>query len=62
MTFERLENLSGQVVVITGSNGGVGFATAQRLAKSGAKIIGIVRRDVDKMQDRLNQQIGRAHV
>jgi NAD(P)-dependent dehydrogenase (short-subunit alcohol dehydrogenase family) len=60
MTFERLENLNGQVAVITGANGGVGFATAKQLAKSGAKIIGIVRRNVEEMQSRLNE-LGSGH-
>ena len=61
MTFERLENLNGQVAVITGANGGVGFAIAQRLAKSGAKIVGLVRRNVDEMQSRLNE-LGQGHI
>jgi NAD(P)-dependent dehydrogenase (short-subunit alcohol dehydrogenase family) len=61
MTFERLENLNGQVAVITGANGGIGFAVAQQLAKSGAKIVGLVRRDVDGMQNRLNK-IGQGHI
>jgi NAD(P)-dependent dehydrogenase (short-subunit alcohol dehydrogenase family) len=60
MTFERLENLNGQVAVITGANGGIGFAIAQRLAKSGAIIIGLVRRDVDGMQLRLDN-LGHGH-
>ena len=54
MTYERLENLNGQVAVITGSNSGVGFSTASQLAKAGAKIVGIVRRNVEEMQVRLD--------
>jgi len=53
MTFEPLDNLDGQVVVITGVMGGIGFATAKRLAARGARIVGIVRRDIDKAQTEL---------
>jgi len=60
MLFNRIENLNGQVAVITGANGGVGFAVAERLAKSGAQIIGIVRRNVEEMQARLDQ-LGPGH-
>ncbi len=60
MTFNRLENLNGQVAVITGAAGGVGFATAKQLAKAGAKIVGIVRRNVEEMQARLNE-LGDGH-
>lgn len=60
MTFNRLDNLNGQVAVITGSAGGVGFATAKQLANAGAKIVGIVRRNVEEMQARLNE-LGEGH-
>ena len=60
MTFERLENLNGQVVVVTGANGGIGFAIVKQLAKAGATIIGLVRRDVEEMQNRLNE-LGHGH-
>lgn len=55
MTFKPLDSLAGQVVVITGAMGGIGYATAQRLAARGARIIGIVRRDLAESQDKLNQ-------
>jgi 3-oxoacyl-[acyl-carrier protein] reductase len=55
MTFEPLENLNGRVVIITGAMGGIGYATAQRLAKQGARIIGIVRRNLDEAQQKLNE-------
>lgn len=55
MSFEPLENLNGQTAVIAGAMGGVGYATAQRLANRGARIIGLVRRDVEAAQQRLNQ-------
>lgn len=61
MSFNRIENLNGQVAVITGANGGVGFATVKQLAKSGAKIVGIVRRNVEEMQTRLNE-LGEGHL
>lgn len=54
MTFEPLDDLGNQVVVITGVMGGIGFATATRLAQRGARIIGIVRRNVEEAQSRLD--------
>jgi len=54
MTYKPLDNLDGQVAVITGAMGGIGFATATRLASRGARIIGIVRRDLEEAQDKLN--------
>lgn len=50
MSFERLDDLTGQVAVITGGMGGMGYATAQRLAAKGARIVGIVRRNVEDAQ------------
>jgi NAD(P)-dependent dehydrogenase (short-subunit alcohol dehydrogenase family) len=52
--YKPLDNLDGQVSVITGAMGGIGFATAARLATRGARIVGIVRRDVGAAQERLN--------
>lgn len=52
--YKPLDNLDGQVSVITGAMGGIGFATAARLATRGARIMGIVRRDVEAAQERLN--------
>jgi len=54
MTYKPLDNLDGQVAVITGAMGGIGFATAGRLANRGARIIGIVRRDLEESQAKLN--------
>lgn len=54
MTFKPLDSLEGQVAVITGAMGGIGFATAERLAAKGARVFGIVRRDLDQAQERLN--------
>lgn len=50
MTFEPLENLNGKVVVITGVMGGIGLATAKRLAFRGARIFGIVRRNLEEAE------------
>lgn len=61
MTFNRTDNLNGQVAVITGANGGIGFAIAKQLAQSGAKIVGVVRRNLDEMQARLNE-LGEGHL
>ena len=54
MTFRPLENLEGKTAVITGVMGGIGFATAERLARRGARIIGIVRRNLEEAQTKLN--------
>lgn len=54
MSFNSLDNLDEKVAVIIGASGGVGFATATRLAELGAQIIGIVRTDVQRFQEQLN--------
>lgn len=53
--FERLDNLNGRVAVITGGAGQVGYATAIRLAERGARIIAIVRRDLDDANNKMKQ-------
>lgn len=62
MTFEPLSDLTGKVAVITGASGGIGYATAMRLAAKGAKVFGLVRRDLETAQERFkelpNQQLG----
>ena len=50
MSFERLLDLSGRVVVITGGCGQVGYATAKRLAQQGARIIVLVRNNLQQAQ------------
>ena len=50
MTYEPLESLHGRVAVITGAMGGIGLATAQRLAAKGARVVGIVRRNAEQAQ------------
>jgi NAD(P)-dependent dehydrogenase (short-subunit alcohol dehydrogenase family) len=54
MTYQPLDDLEDQVAVITGVTGSIGFATATRLAARGARIMGIVRRDLESAQDQLN--------
>lgn len=55
MTFKRIPNLNGQVAVITGGCGQVGYATANRLAEQGARVIAIVRRDIDQAQEMMSR-------
>jgi NAD(P)-dependent dehydrogenase (short-subunit alcohol dehydrogenase family) len=50
MTFNQLENLNGKTVVIAGGCGQVGFESAKQLAKHGAKIIALVRRELETAQ------------
>lgn len=54
-TFTPLESLNGKVAVVTGGAGLLGIAICNRLAARGAKIISIVRRNVDKAQELLDQ-------
>lgn len=55
MSFEPLENLNGQTAVIAGATGGIGYATAKRLAARGARVVGLVRRNLESAQEKLNQ-------
>ncbi len=61
MAYEKLNNLQGQVAVVTGSAGGVGRAVVKQLASAGARIVAIVRKDLDGMQQFLNE-LGEGHV
>lgn len=53
--YKPIENLNGQVAVITGVNGGFGLAIAKQLALKGARIIGIVRRNLPLAQEHMMQ-------
>lgn len=50
MSLHRLENLSGKVAVIAGGAGQVGSATAYRLADQGARVVALVRRNLEAAQ------------
>jgi NAD(P)-dependent dehydrogenase (short-subunit alcohol dehydrogenase family) len=54
MTFNQLENLNGKTVVIAGGCGQVGFESAKQLAKHGAKIIALVRRELETAQSMMD--------
>ena len=54
-SFGPLENLEGQVAVVVGAGGGIGFAISKKLAQCGALIIGIVRNNAEELQNEFNQ-------
>jgi len=62
MTFTPLKDLSGQTAVITGANGGIGRAVCQSLAASGARIVGLVRSNLDDFRDFINTLPGDNHL
>lgn len=45
--MDRNKRFLGKVVLVTGGNGGIGFATAQRFAQEGANIVIAARRDTE---------------
>ena len=64
MSFEPISRLDGHVAVITGGKGAIGFATAQRLVKLGARIVSVDRSDpagVQAMLDTLPAVASGAH-
>ncbi len=54
-SFGPLENLEGQVAVVVGAGGGIGFAISKKLAQCGARIIGIVRNNAEELQNEFNR-------
>jgi len=58
--FQRLNNLQGQVAVITGGCGQVGYATAQRLSQQGATVVALVRKDIDSAMQKMQALSGTA--
>jgi 3-oxoacyl-[acyl-carrier protein] reductase len=54
MSFEPTNRLDGKVAVITGGKGAIGWATAQRLAARGARIVSLNRRDTAAVQAQLD--------
>lgn len=60
--FEQLENLEGQVAVITGANGAIARATAKRLHSIGAKVIGLARRDTPEVRAFYESINGTLHI
>ena len=55
MSFESLENLKGQVAVVVGAGGSIGSAVSKKLARCGARIIGIVRNNAKELQNIFDQ-------
>jgi 3-oxoacyl-[acyl-carrier protein] reductase len=55
MSFESLENLKGQVAVVVGAGGSIGSAVSKKLARCGARVIGIVRNNAKELQNIFNQ-------
>lgn len=51
--FKRIENLKGQVAVIFGGFGQVGFATAQRLANQQARVICVTRKSTSSHLEKI---------
>jgi len=51
-----MTSLKGKIILVTGASSGIGYATAEALAKQGAKVIGCAR-NIQKLQD-LSKQLG----
>ena len=55
--FEAIADLKGLKVAVTGSNSGLGFATAKRLAENGASVI-MICRDLNRAEEARNKMKG----
>jgi 3-oxoacyl-[acyl-carrier protein] reductase len=53
--------LAGQVAVIAGGTGGIGFATAKRLAAAGARIVLLTRADLARAEAMVSELPGKEH-
>ena len=60
--FKGDENLEGKTILITGSSSGLGFATAERLAKKGARLIMAVRSGIPEKGELIKKQSGNSEV
>jgi len=61
MTFESLDNLNGQLAVVTGANGGIGRAIAHTLARRGAQVVGVTWRNLDELTEFMSTLPGTGH-
>jgi NAD(P)-dependent dehydrogenase (short-subunit alcohol dehydrogenase family) len=61
VTTSRTPSLAGQVAVIAGGSGGIGFATARRLAAAGARIVLLDRSDPAVAAQKANELPGEGH-
>ena len=61
MTFESLDNLNGQLAVVTGANGGIGRAIAHTLARHGAQVVGVTWRNLDALTEFMSTLPGTGH-
>jgi 3-oxoacyl-[acyl-carrier protein] reductase len=61
MSSEATLPLEGHVAVIAGGTGGIGYATALRLARAGAKIVLLDRSNLEKAAKRAAELPGQGH-
>ena len=61
MSYKSTKPLHGRVAVIAGGNGGIGYATATRLAQAGAKVVLLVRSALDTATTRAQELPGEGH-
>jgi 3-oxoacyl-[acyl-carrier protein] reductase len=54
--------LSGQVAVIAGGAGAIGYASAQRLARQGAQVVLLGRENVAALQEKADALPGQGHI
>ena len=60
-SFSPLDELNGQVAVITGGNGAIGSATARRLAGMGARVVLLQTDPIEASRDLLKDLPGKDH-